>query len=269
MPSRVVSRLIPIVLLAARAACGQDDPPPELVTDRPDQTESTATVPPGYVQIETGFTHAQRRQGIDAESDSALETLLRAGLMRDLELRLGMAGYTWAQEDTPDGVARTSGWGDTEMGFKLRLWDERGALPDAALLAGVSLPSGARGFTSDRLDPAFRFSFSHTLTERLSLGYNVGAAWTSALEEDGATRASAAFQYTATLGYGVTDRLGAFIEAFGDAPFDSGAPAHSLDGGFTYLIRDNLQADLAIGAGLSKAADDWFISVGLSYRFPR
>ena len=28
---------------------------PELITDRPDKTESAVTVPPGYVQLETGW----------------------------------------------------------------------------------------------------------------------------------------------------------------------------------------------------------------------
>ena len=38
---------------------------------------------------------------------------------------------------------------------------------------------------------------------------------------------------------------------------------------FTYLLRDNIQADFAGGVGLSSAAGDWFVGLGISARFPR
>ncbi|MBI2435836.1 MAG: transporter, partial [Candidatus Hydrogenedentes bacterium] len=49
----------------------------------------------------------------------------------------------------------------------------------------------------------------------------------------------------------------------------SGGPAHSLDGGFTFLLRENIQWDLFVGVGLSDDADDWFVGTGLCFRFPR
>jgi len=63
----------------------------ELVTDRPDQTESSVTVPKGWLQIETGALR---------ESDSPIHivqvtntvfnmTLLRYGLLKKTELRFG------------------------------------------------------------------------------------------------------------------------------------------------------------------------------------
>ncbi len=244
--------------------------PPEMATDRPDQTETSNTVPPGYVQLEVGFTHAQNRQREDSESDSALESLMRIGLMKDLELRLGHSGYTWQQEEDELGeTVRSSGAGDSEIGFKYRLWEETGARPEAAFIAMLGLPTGERGFSSERLDPSYRFSFAHTLTERLSLGYNLGMVWASEPDGLGDVHTVSMFQYTATLGYDVTDRLGAFIEVFGDCPFNTGRPAHLIDGGLTYGLRENLQLDCATGFGLTDAADDWFISVGISYRFPR
>ena len=41
---------------------------PELITDRPDQTESSSTVPPGYVQIEVGWQHLKEERE-DLETD--------------------------------------------------------------------------------------------------------------------------------------------------------------------------------------------------------
>ena len=49
------------LILVATAALAADDArpePPELITDRPDATESAAVVTRGYVQVEMGWTHA-------------------------------------------------------------------------------------------------------------------------------------------------------------------------------------------------------------------
>jgi hypothetical protein len=44
-----------LIFLVTSAYVKAQDKVPELVTDRPDQTESSAVVPPGSLQIETGF----------------------------------------------------------------------------------------------------------------------------------------------------------------------------------------------------------------------
>jgi hypothetical protein len=69
---------------------------------------------------------------------------------------------------------------------------------------------------------------------------------------------------------GLTERLGAFVEFFGDIPTfsNSPGPANSFDGGFTYLLSNNVQLDASAGVGLSQAAEDWFASIGVSFRLP-
>jgi hypothetical protein len=156
------------------------------------------------------------------------------------------------------------------VGTKLYFWEEQGWLPETALLAGVSLPVGKDPFSSGRADPSFRFSLSHTLSDRLSLGYNLGATWESTLDETNDRDTLSLFNYTAVLGIGLSERAGLFVEAFGDIPFRAQIGSrHSLDGGFTYLIRDNLQIDGSAGIGLSDNADDWFVGLGVSARLPR
>ena len=268
-----------IFCVALPGAAQEPDIPEELVTDRPDQTESPVLIAPGHVQIETGAVYTK-----DAErSMDYLSTLIRVGLAKRLELRLGSAG--WSRGDGDNG---SPNFGDAEIGAKVRLWDESGLRPEAALLFGTSVPIGADAVSSNALDPAFRFSLAHTLTERLSLGYNAGVAWETTQEEprrqvrlsatapqfsivevEAGEHTLARFEYTAALGIGITDRLGAFVEIFGDAPLNAhGDAAHSVDGGFTYLIRPNVQFDISGGVGLNDAADDWFIGMGLSFRLP-
>jgi hypothetical protein len=56
---------------------------PELVTDRPDQTESTEIVPKGFVQTELGLGDADG-------ADATFAGLARIGLSERIELRVGL-----------------------------------------------------------------------------------------------------------------------------------------------------------------------------------
>ncbi len=257
----------------ARNALG-NEPPAELVTDRPDQTESAAVVGKGSTQIETGWllTHSDR-SGEETDTQEIPGTLVRIGVSRRVELRLGWAGQIDFESDVrgPTGRrSRSSGSGDASLGVKVRLVDERGRRPEIAVLAGTSLPVGSRDFSTHREDPSFRFSLAHTLSESVSLGYNLGLEWESTRQADGGFSTTSRGIYTVALGFGITDRLGAFVEVFGDVAASArGGPAHLADGGFTYLLRDNLQLDIAAGVGLNDRADDWFVGLGLTLRLPR
>ncbi|MBN2262439.1 MAG: hypothetical protein JW735_05965 [Prolixibacteraceae bacterium] len=62
----------------------------ELVTDRPDQTESSAVVPKNALQIESGFILEQETPNLLNEKHFTYNTtLMRYGLFNNFELRLG------------------------------------------------------------------------------------------------------------------------------------------------------------------------------------
>ena len=83
---------------------------PELVTDRPDRTESATVVPRGLLQVETGYLFA-RDGGVDGHA--APGTLLRIGFGGRTEIRLGHAGLL--------GGEGRRGAGDSELGAKVNL----------------------------------------------------------------------------------------------------------------------------------------------------
>ncbi len=237
-------------------ALGASAQSPELVTDRPDQTESATVVPQGLLQVETGYLFT--RDG-DVDSHAAPGTLFRIGLGGRTELRLGHAGVM--------GTEGRRGTGDSELGAKVNLITQAdGWRPELALLGGLSLPTGAGGFSSGGADPSFLVAFAHELAPRLSLGYNAGAEWESSSDVPG----DAFVVYSLALGIGVTDRLGAFIEVFGDQRVTSEvATAVSADGGLTLLLTDVLQWDFSVGRRLGGPADDLFVGTGVSFRLPR
>ena len=259
----VIPRYLPGLLLLALVSKPTHAQVPDLVTDRPDQTESSLTVMPGLVQIEAGWTFVSA--GAE-KSHSVPQTLIRIGIVHGLEARLGFAG--WTRLALTDSTSE-SGFGGVDLGFKYHLLDGSGVRPDVGLLAAVALPIGSSRFRLPRADPSVRLAFANTLTERIGLGYNVGASVRS-------VRASQEIRtlvngiYTVVLGIGLTDRVGVFIESFGALELSDGeASVHALDGGVTMALLQNLQIDVSGGVGLNAAADDWFIGAGISLRVPR
>ncbi len=266
-----------LLLLPLAPALAEDAA--ELVTDRPDQTESSLVVPRGSYQLELGWTFIHDQEdGVRLEVHEVPGTLLRVGLSDKVELRIGWTGLIDAEASRAGGApsnalgrfeANDDGAGDGELGAKIHLVEERGGRPEIALLVSTSVPIGDDGFTSDRFDPALRLALAHTLSERVSLGYNLGFAFESGVGDDGDRDTLSYAFYTVALGLALSDRWGAFVELYGDVPASaSGGPANAFDGGLTYLVRDGLQLDLAGGVGLSDAAEDWFVGLGLSVRWP-
>lgn len=234
----------------------------ELVTDRPDQTESSGVVPLRHLQIETGFLMTgDRTDQTEVQSFAYNTTLLRYGLFENFELRAGLEYRSEKEKLLDTGeVTTTSGFSPLYLGFKTRITEEKGWIPEIAFLGGISLPFTAhQEFRALHPGAIMRFAFSHTISDRFSFGYNLGAAWEA--------ETGPGYFYTAALGIGLTEKLGMFLEGFGIFSPESDNE-HLADAGFTWLILPNLQIDLSGGIGLNEAAGDYFLSAGLSYRIP-
>jgi len=253
----ILSILLPTCLIA-------ESDTQELITDRPDQTESSAVVNKNHLQIETGFIiENSESDEYKITSYAYNTTLLRYGLFEDFELRLGLE---YLGEDTKrisnNAECNIIGFGPIYTGFKVKIHDEYGYIPEIAFLGGIILPFTAdNSFKPDHSAATMRFAFSHSLSETFSLGYNLGAEW------DGITAVPAYF-YSLALGMSPIENLGFFAEIYGNI-YESDYSEHMLDAGFTYSLIPNLQLDLSAGIGLNDYAIDNFISFGLSYRYPQ
>jgi hypothetical protein len=264
---------VPIALLAGLAAAGvAAQESPELVTDRPDQTESAVVVPEDTFQIELGATFS--REETAAVRLDALEvpgTLLRWGVSPRWELRLAWPGWIETESRFAGGASgRESGLGDPEIGTKISLLSAAaGGAFDLALLAHVSLPVGDELLGSPRADPSIRLNGAHDLAEGVGIGWNVGYE-THSFEDARGEHTLGRFLYTVAAGFDLSPRLALFVELFGDLPGSDVDPAaHSFDAGITWLVTPRVQLDLSGGVGLDGPAPDWFVGTGVSLRVPR
>ena len=247
-----------IILLFATFATAIGQQKPEIVTDRPDQTEASTLVPKGGLQIETGFVYEKDvNESITTKNITYATSLFKYGVNDYFELRL-ITEFLGSETQVDKETASVQGFGPLAVGVKIKLADEKGFWPQAALIGHLNLKSGAAQFEPEYTAGDFRFTLAHTLSDRLSLSYNIGAEW------DGESPA-AAFLYTLSLGYPVTERVGAYIECYSFFP-EEGKADNRFDGGLTFKFSPVVQWDISGGIGLSKNAPDYFLSTGLSAR---
>ncbi len=233
----------------------------EMITDRPDQTESPRVVPKGFLQVETGMMFEKTDNPfLKDEIFTYNTTLLRYGLLENLELRLGFDLMQIKTFNTNGSNDFESGLGPLLAGFKIGISKEKGWLPEMGLLGSVFLSSpAAKSFETEDIGGEIRFSMSHTLSDRLNFSYNLGIGW------DG-NNTGAAYLYTITFGYGITDKLSFFGELYGDFPENSVAN-NLFDAGFTYLNSNNIQLDVSAGSSFD-TDQNYFVSTGVSFRLP-
>ena len=236
---------------------------PDIITDRPDQTESAAIVPFNMLQVETGFIYeGDETEMAEFTNTTYNTTLLRYGLFKSTELRVGMEYLDETVKLKPSGPeSSANGFSPLYTGLKVKITEEKGWVPEMAILGSLTWPAAAdQELKPAYVAPAMRLAFAHTLSDKLSLGYNLGTEW------DGETPVASYF-YSVVLGIGITSSIGAFVETYGSM-YENSKHQHKADAGITWLVHKNFQLDLSGGIGLSEISPDYFISFGLSYRIP-
>ena len=239
-----------------------------IVTDRPDFTEASSTVGLGVAQIEFGYTYTLNDDGgVRDIGNSIGEPLLRYGILAEwLELRFAVFPVS---NNRATGAARntTNGVEDLYLGLKIGLTPQECWLPEMALIPQATVPLGDPVFSDDQIQPGVNWVYAWELNDRFS---TAGSSQFNRASDETTGDSYTEFAQSWTVGMSLTECVEAYAEWY--ALFPSGAdtatPEHYFNGGFTYLLTDNVQYDVRAGVGLNEAADDYFVGTGLSVRFP-
>lgn len=228
-----------------------------LITDRPDFTESPATVHAGHVQFEGGYTFAAR--GGD-NTHSFGELLVRIGAASDLEFRVGLN----SRVVTRTGKETLSGFQDAALGLKFNVITTpsgRGGFAFSILVAS-SIPTGSLLYTNDRPVPELKTAFAFSVSERTTLSWNVNYAYAVENEERFNQIAG-----SGSVGYILSPCVGLYVEYYGVWPNNlEGRSLHFVNGGTTFLITGDVQADIRAGKGFNSLEPDYFIGLGGAVR---
>jgi len=226
----------------------------EIITDRPDQTESSSVIPKRTMQLETGFNYGHVGWAENRQAHLLLPTaLLRIGIFKNIELRVVNQFMRVQNEELQNGHY---GFSDVEFGTKIQLLRKEGVNTEIALLSHVVLPIGNHELTNNQLGVVNKISISHQLSSAFSLGYNLGYNYFNPDAQ--------LLTYSVALGIGLGQHFGFYIEPFGQYLINQ-AMQHNLDGGFTYLLKQNIQLDISYGIGLNYHMH--YAAAGISWNF--
>jgi len=221
-----------------------------IITDRPDRTESSASVPKGALQIESGlllgFEEEQNETITRFESPT---TLLRLGILNGLELRV--ANQLTIIQQTEGQI---QGVNDPELGVKLELWKPENRSTKIAFLSHVTIPVGTEDLTNNSYGTINKLAITHAISDRFDTGGNVGYDYFG--------EGVGMFTYSLALGHAVTDKMSIYIEPFGEVP-EFETSRSSVNAGVTYLISDHLQVDFAFGTGTDHQMN--YLTLGISW----
>jgi len=227
-----------------------------IAPDRPDFTDGTLIVSPGYLQVEGGVT---RSQGGGTSETVLPELTLRFAVSEEMELRFGWDG--WSEQSGGGDVVR--GINDMSVGAKALLLGEEAQPLRIGVLAATSVPIGSSSLTSDAWDPLVKLLWSYSLGDDYQLSGNLVAARPT---ENGVHYAQRA--QSLELGADLSEQTSIYLEYFGMSRETLDGPStHYLDMGLTTLLSEDSSIDVRFGKGLNRAASGWFSGVGMAMRF--
>ena len=223
----------------------------KIATDRPDQTESSAVVPSGSFQIESGILVGFTDNNNNSEEQLLLpSTLFRIAIVKGVELRI--ISQFERIKNTSIG-SNDTGISDLEVGTKIQLLQKEDSNSEIAFLTHVVLPTGSKSLTSNRFGTINKLAVSHSLSDKIGLGYNVGYNFLGNNNGD--------MTYSLSLTFSISDKLGVYAEPYG-ALIDLKNHESNFDAGLTYLLQDNFQLDFSFGTGINNTMN--YIAVGAS-----
>lgn len=252
---RLLRVVLPLLLLSVplRAqTAGDPSWSNPISTDRPAVTDSSATVPRGFLQFENGFLETAA-QGLDTVDFT--ETLIRYGIGSTTELRFTVPDYY----HSVGSGATLSGFDDFTLGTKQELVNSE-SFQLAAVLS-LTFPTGARGISSGAYLPSLNLPWSAKLSSNWTAA---GMLSVYATAQNGSRGALG--ETTFLFDRQLTRAWDAFLEYAGDFP-SQGGPRHLLHAGTSYKLTPSQQLDFHFGVGLSAATEHHIVGIGYSFLF--
>ncbi|MHC4958674.1 MAG: transporter [Planctomycetota bacterium] len=266
--------LVLLLLAGLVAAEGFLQRPPKgeerpFVTDRPGNTDSPQTVPPGWFQVEADIVAFTE----DSTAATRVRTLdigktnfgLKVGLTRKTDFHVIWAPYT--REETLDratGQTTTAeGVGNVQLRVKYNLWGNDGGPSALTLLPFVEFPAASSDFASSA-GAGLSLPYQHDLGRQWTFNGELTGAYND--DRSPANVDEFTFNGSLKLGRGLSETWSAWAEVYWEIPTESDALA-TLDVGAVWGPQDNLAFDLTFFLGLNDAAPDFRVALGAAFRF--
>ncbi|MDB5408669.1 MAG: putative MetA-pathway of phenol degradation [Rhodospirillales bacterium] len=247
-----------------------DDQMRAFAPDRPTKITGPTTVDAGHFQIETdifNYTYDRRNdQRITTKSSLWFDPTLKLGLTNDIDAEVTLTPYlkSRASDQRSGDSTQAEGIGDTVLRLKINLEGNDGGDFALAVLPYVKLPTAAANLGNNQLEAGILLPMTYALGSDFTVAYQTSVNW---LKDNFDNGLHWDFQNTLTLGHPVLERASVFVELFHEIGIDKGARSIiTADLAAAYLLTDNLQIDAGVNFGITRAAPDTNIYVGIALR---
>ncbi len=220
-----------------------------IVADRPGFSTGTYTVKPKNLNVEFGYNYTKNDETFPL-------FVLRRGLTNKLEFNIMYDGVYVKHNDT-ENFAWSS---DLIIGVKYRLY--KSELYNFTFMGLTSLPVGdSKSISLKNITPLAALLWDYTVSTDISLfGTLQGSTYYN-------NERIYDFQPAVGISLAITEKFSSYIEYYSIIPSSTHQDKQQIvDGGFTYLISDDIQFDINGGVGLNSISDD-FIGFGVAIRF--
>lgn len=236
------TRLPALILLSLASAAASA----QISTDRPGFGFSSSTVGARVFQVEAGTPQGTLTGGADAY---AVPVALRYGVTPTLEFRLSSSVLNAVDADGSDA--------DVDLGFQTVTTGVKVSVPtssvEIAVIPELVIPTDGNGGVVAQVNVPASFplgDFGLTLIPGLVTG-------------DGSTQLNGVAVLSRSLG----GALGGYVEVAAFPFVDGGGNTPVYAGaGVTALLTDDVQLDASFDAGLTDAAPNVIVAVGVSFR---
>jgi len=239
----------------------------EFCPDRPDRANPPCVTDVGRFEVETSLADWSLTRAPHARMDSILvgDLLLRTGLTRSVEARVGLTSYGFTRTRAGSDIAREEGAGDLSLGLRWNLARPDGNGLSVALQPTLTLPTGGTAIG------AGTWAFALALPASVDLGHGFALGFTP--EVDAAANGDRrgrhlAYSGALVLGHPLTRALAASAELYAarDESPDR-ADRASADFSLALRIAPDTQLDASSYVGLTPDTPDVEWIVGLAHRF--
>ena len=222
----------------------------EIVTDRPDVTNSSIVVPFGSLQNENGANVSARdgRQSVDGTNSR-----WRLGIAPCLEVLVDLPTYFANVHG-----AGVSGFTDVSPAIKWQISPVPGKI-DLSFVSGIALPTGSVAIASRGPQPYVQVPWSWEIHG----GWGISGMLTEFFRPEDFTRSIT--ETTFSLEKKLTERFSLFTEYVGDYP-QGAAPSQLWNSGGVLHLTKTQQIDFHFAIGLNHNAPSYIVGLGYSFR---
>ncbi len=225
-------------------------------TGRPGQAIGAFTVGKKVLQFQQGFDYYSLADATYPPRGFVFNNVIRFGILETVELSaLIDYQYEHTRFDTFSSVL--NGVSNLHFGFRVHINDQKKWIPTTGFQMRLKVPKVSNDFVTSHVAPVMVFVANWALPRNMSIATN----WILSFSGNDPHPTG---KYVINFGFPIYKKWSGFIENYGQ--LRQSVFQTRIDGGFAYLIHNNIQLDLSAGYGNNQNVQDYFVSTGISWR---